>query len=314
MTQTPPVQVLLAVALAAADKATVTTSPLQAEGRGDPERDLQDMDGDSTDTKMMAAGAGAGAAAMHGHGKFFQDFYSLQYGPRQVEFGHVCEDPNEWEQRFERKDLDKSHHQGQVRWGDKHGGYGEHYWDYNHGGHHGDGDGGGEGSAPVPDIAEQVDDAPRPQYKRQSFLDQSGAASGVAASGAESPGGRRAYRKKYVARPTTTTVAPTHPVPRPRTTSRPPPQRQPPSPPPTVGMAAKSSKTAFFPADFPGSVFQGGVPTSATTAALAPRNARQTPGQTQDAAGLVRRLAFDPRTGRVHDEDTGQVFVLQPVS
>lgn len=28
----------------------------------------------------------------------------------------------------------------QVRWGDKHGGYGEHYWDYNHHGH-GDGDG-----------------------------------------------------------------------------------------------------------------------------------------------------------------------------
>ena len=23
----------------------------------------------------------------------------------------------------------------QVRWGDKHGGYGEHYWDYNHAGH-----------------------------------------------------------------------------------------------------------------------------------------------------------------------------------
>lgn len=27
-----------------------------------------------------------------------------------------------------------------MRWGDKHGGYGEHYWDYNHHGH-GDGDG-----------------------------------------------------------------------------------------------------------------------------------------------------------------------------
>lgn len=28
-----------------------------------------------------------------------------------------------------------------MRWGDKHGGYGEHYWDYNHAGHGGDGDG-----------------------------------------------------------------------------------------------------------------------------------------------------------------------------
>lgn len=44
-----------------------------------------------------------------------RDFYTLQYGPKQVEFGHVCEDPNDWEQRFERKDLDKQHHQGQVQ-------------------------------------------------------------------------------------------------------------------------------------------------------------------------------------------------------
>ncbi|KAF2896579.1 hypothetical protein ILUMI_09598, partial [Ignelater luminosus] len=28
-----------------------------------------------------------------------------------------------------------------VRWGDKHGGYGEHYWDYNHAGHGHDGEG-----------------------------------------------------------------------------------------------------------------------------------------------------------------------------
>lgn len=27
-----------------------------------------------------------------------------------------------------------------MRWGDKHGGYGEHYWDFNHAGH-GDNDG-----------------------------------------------------------------------------------------------------------------------------------------------------------------------------
>lgn len=169
----------------------------------------------------------------------------------------------------------------------------------------------------MPDVAEQQqDDAPRPQFKRQSIHDQSGAASVGAASGTEAPpGSRRAYRKKYV-RPTTTTVAPTHPVPRPRTTPRPPPHRQPPPPHPTVTVAAKAGKTAFFPSDFPGSVFQGGVPASAavTSAALAPRNARQTPGQVQAAGGLVRRLAFDPRTGRVHDEDTGQVFVLQPVS
>ncbi|KAJ1522925.1 hypothetical protein ONE63_002064 [Megalurothrips usitatus] len=263
---------------------------------------------------MMAAAGGAGAAAMHGHGKFFQDFYSLQYGPRQIEFGHVCEDPDEWEQRFERKDLDKEHHQGQVRWGDKHGGYGEHYWDYNHGGHHGgDGDGGGEGSAPVPDFAEHQDEGPRPQYKRQSgYSDQSGAASG-ASGGSDGPGRGRAYRKKYV-RPTTTAAAPTHAVPRARTTPRPPPHRQPPPTTPSGPLvaaahaAAKTSKpaaaAAFFGSDFPaGGMFHQ----AAAAAGLGPRTARET-------AAAAKRLAFDPRTGRVHDEDTGQVFVLQPIA
>ncbi|KAK3928419.1 tRNA modification GTPase MnmE [Frankliniella fusca] len=383
--------------------------------------DLQDVDSDSeaeaSDTKMMAASGGAGAG-MHGHGKFFQDFYSLQYGPRQVEFGHVCEDPNEWEQRFERKDLDKDHHQGQVcvfmsvppssprlsiclpvlparryghhdgkdhyengfrrgnehhfherhekgapkhghfttkvRWGDKHGGYGEHYWDYNHGGHHDGGD-----SAPVPDILEHPDEDRRPQFKRQSAYDQAGAASSTGAGGeaaAAKPGRSRAYRKKYV-RPTSTPAAPTHPVPRARTTPRPQPYRQPP-PPPAAATAqqqplSKSTKSAtFFTPDFPpGGMFQS----AAAAAGLGPRMARQTPGQAdspaqlghavkgqqqqqqqqqqraqpggqpkgqggagaagpQVTAALVRRLAFDPRTGRVHDEDTGQVFVLQPVS
>ena len=28
----------------------------------------------------------------------------------------------------------------QVRWADKKGGHGEHYWDYNHAGHHDDGE------------------------------------------------------------------------------------------------------------------------------------------------------------------------------
>lgn len=40
----------------------------------------------------------------------------------------------------------------QVRWGDKHGGYGEHYYDYNHGGHGGDED--GEGSQHNSEYAE----------------------------------------------------------------------------------------------------------------------------------------------------------------
>ncbi|CAH2107622.1 unnamed protein product [Euphydryas editha] len=67
--------------------------------------------------------------------KFFQDFFSVQLSPYKIEFGHVCEDPNNWEQRYEKKDFKNHRDMGKVRWGDKKGGYGEHYWDLNHAGH-----------------------------------------------------------------------------------------------------------------------------------------------------------------------------------
>ncbi|XP_041976519.1 uncharacterized protein LOC121731229 [Aricia agestis] len=73
--------------------------------------------------------------------KFFQDFFSVQLSPYKIEFGHVCEDPNTWEQRYEKKDFENHRDMGKVRWGDKKGGYGEHYWDLNHAGNahnHGD--------------------------------------------------------------------------------------------------------------------------------------------------------------------------------
>ncbi|CAH1988157.1 unnamed protein product [Acanthoscelides obtectus] len=66
--------------------------------------------------------------------KFFQDIYMAMEQPGQLEFGHVAETPKYWEQRFEKLNLDNLHRQGKVRWGDKNGGYGEHYFDYNHGG------------------------------------------------------------------------------------------------------------------------------------------------------------------------------------
>jgi hypothetical protein len=43
-----------------------------------------------------------------------RDFFMLKSGPHQIEFGHVCENPHEWEQRYEKKDLAKHRHQGQV--------------------------------------------------------------------------------------------------------------------------------------------------------------------------------------------------------
>ncbi|CAF4754994.1 unnamed protein product [Pieris macdunnoughi] len=74
--------------------------------------------------------------------KFFQDFFSVQLSPYKIEFGHVCEDPNTWEQRYEKKDYKNHRDMGKVRWGDKKGGYGEHYWDLNHAGHNNDHDDG----------------------------------------------------------------------------------------------------------------------------------------------------------------------------
>lgn len=46
----------------------------------------------------------------------FRDVYSLQSGPQQLEFGHVFEDPNVWEQRYEKKDFDAQRYQGKVSW------------------------------------------------------------------------------------------------------------------------------------------------------------------------------------------------------
>lgn len=44
----------------------------------------------------------------------YRDVYSLQSGPQQLEFGHVFEDPNVWEQRYEKKDFDAQRYQGKV--------------------------------------------------------------------------------------------------------------------------------------------------------------------------------------------------------
>lgn len=48
----------------------------------------------------------------------FRDVYSLQSGPQQLEFGHVFEDPNVWEQRYEKKDFDAQRYQGKVSFHD----------------------------------------------------------------------------------------------------------------------------------------------------------------------------------------------------
>lgn len=44
----------------------------------------------------------------------YRDIFSDHPAPFEIEFGHVCENPNEWEQRFERKDFDKNRYSGKV--------------------------------------------------------------------------------------------------------------------------------------------------------------------------------------------------------
>ncbi|KAJ8668801.1 hypothetical protein QAD02_000060 [Eretmocerus hayati] len=66
--------------------------------------------------------------------QYFQDIFTDQPDPMTIQFGHVCENPNEWEQRFEQRDFNKNHYQGKMRWGNKNGDYGEQYWDLGHAG------------------------------------------------------------------------------------------------------------------------------------------------------------------------------------
>lgn len=43
-----------------------------------------------------------------------RDIFSEHLEPLKIEFGHVCENPSEWEQKFERRDFDNNRHSGKV--------------------------------------------------------------------------------------------------------------------------------------------------------------------------------------------------------
>ncbi|CAH0387161.1 unnamed protein product [Bemisia tabaci] len=101
----------------------------------DPQMPTMSQPKDQSPEQSRVAVGNEDTGKGNGKGEYFMDVYSLETGPEQLEFGHVLEDPNEWEQRYERKDHENNRFQGKVRWGDKRGSYGEHYWDFNHGGH-----------------------------------------------------------------------------------------------------------------------------------------------------------------------------------
>lgn len=45
----------------------------------------------------------------------YRDFFTEMLAPHKIQFGHVCETPDDWEQRFERKDFKENKHQGKVK-------------------------------------------------------------------------------------------------------------------------------------------------------------------------------------------------------
>ncbi|KAL1497903.1 hypothetical protein ABEB36_008785 [Hypothenemus hampei] len=78
----------------------------------------------------------------HGHhhhhhgGKYFQ--YIHVPSKHHYEHGHKRGNHHHHIERHEKVHPHDGEFKTKVRWGDKHGGYGEHYWDYNHAGHHHD--------------------------------------------------------------------------------------------------------------------------------------------------------------------------------
>ncbi|XP_072394851.1 uncharacterized protein [Diabrotica undecimpunctata] len=79
------------------------------------------------------------AAAVHSGSKFFQ--YIHVPAKDHVEHGHKRGNDHHFIERHEKEHPHAGEFKTKVRWGDKHGGYGEHYWDYNHAGHGHDGEG-----------------------------------------------------------------------------------------------------------------------------------------------------------------------------
>ncbi|KAK4874971.1 hypothetical protein RN001_014331 [Aquatica leii] len=79
------------------------------------------------------------AEAVHAGSKYYQ--YAHVPAKDHYEFGEKRGNEHHFIERHEKAHPHAGEFKTKVRWGDKHGGYGEHYWDYNHAGHDHDGDG-----------------------------------------------------------------------------------------------------------------------------------------------------------------------------
>ncbi|CAH0564247.1 unnamed protein product [Brassicogethes aeneus] len=77
--------------------------------------------------------------AIHAGSKHFQYIHVPQKD--HYEHGHKRGNEHHFIERHEKAHPHAGEFKTKVRWGDKHGGYGEHYYDYNHAGHGHDGEG-----------------------------------------------------------------------------------------------------------------------------------------------------------------------------
>ncbi|XP_017774445.1 PREDICTED: uncharacterized protein LOC108561142 isoform X2 [Nicrophorus vespilloides] len=73
--------------------------------------------------------------AVQAGSKYFQ--YAHVPAKDHYEVGHKRGNEHHFIERHEKAHPHEGQFKTKVRWGDKNGGYGEHYWDYNHAGGHG---------------------------------------------------------------------------------------------------------------------------------------------------------------------------------
>ncbi|XP_073992304.1 uncharacterized protein [Rhodnius prolixus] len=65
-------------------------------------------------------------------------YFMYQHVPKKdhYDFGYKRGNDHHYQERHEKAHPHHGQFHTKVKWGDKHGGHGEHYWDYNHHGHH----------------------------------------------------------------------------------------------------------------------------------------------------------------------------------
>ncbi|XP_071455392.1 uncharacterized protein [Hetaerina americana] len=232
----------------------------------------------SSEDDHKASETGFGGASIGVNGKYFQ--YAHQPEHDHYEHGHRRGNEHHFQERYEKAAPHDGLFKTKVRWGDKHGGYGEHYYDYNHGGHEGaDDEGDGHHSEPVPaynpapgykvtaNPSEQV-----PVYKKAPALRAAASPSEPLSYYPQAPSFKvTAKRHLEAAEPEYSDEA--------------------------EAIAAESAR-----------VFSQDV------ARLVKRNPVGAAAAEPEGEASSPQLVFDMSSGRVIDEVTGKTYVLHPIS